>query len=235
MMPSLFIALLLLTPSLAFASLPVKPFTAHYKVYARGIPAGVGVIALRATGNDRYRMSSALHATGLVRLFLHDQIHEQAQGRIVNDRVEPSHYRFQRSGGSKKELNQYTFHWRREQVIARHDNHEITLKLSPRVVDPLSLYLQVMTDLSRGLRVNRYSLIDDAKLKTYHVRRTGRPVLDTPLGKLRTVRIERHSPGSSRRTVFWFAPAYDYLPVQVSQFKNGTENFRMVIQRVDRS
>ncbi len=172
--PLLTVLLLVLALPVAVASLPVKPFTAHYKVYARGIPAGVGVIALRAAGNDRYRMSSALRATGLVRLFLHDQIHEQARGRIVDDRVEPSHYRFQRSGGSKHELNQYTFQWGRDQVIARHDNHQTTLKLAPRVVDPLSLYLQVMSDLSRGLRVNHYSLIDDAKLKTIS-RQTHRP------------------------------------------------------------
>lgn len=231
---SLLITLLLVSAvPAAAADLPVRPFTAHYKVYARGIPAGAGLIALHAVGNHRYQMRSALRATGLVRLFLHDQIHEQASGRIVGRRVEPASYRFERSGGDKREINQYAFNWRQDLVVARHNNHRRTLKLTSRVVDPLSLYLQVMWDLSRGLQVHRYSLIDDAKLKTYHVRRTGQPTLDTALGQLHTVRIERHSPGSSRRTVLWFAPAYDYLPVRISQYKNGSEILRLVIERVN--
>lgn len=217
----------------ARAGLPIAPFTAHYTVYAKGIPAGAGLIALHAAGDHRYRMDSRLRATGLVRLFLHDVIREQAEGRIADDRVEPLHYRFERSGGSKREINQYTFDWQQDVVQARHNARHTTLKLAPRVVDPLSLYLQVMWDLSRGLRVSRYSLLDDAKLKTYHVRRTGEETLATPLGKLRTVRIERHSPGSRRRTVFWFAPTYDYLPVQISQYKDGSEDLRMLIQQLD--
>ena len=39
--------------------------------------------------------------------------------------------------------------------------------------------------------------------------------LSTPLGSFEALVVERSQPGATRRTTFWFAPAFDFLPVQI--------------------
>lgn len=232
--PLMLAGLLLMLVTTARAELPVQPFEAHYTVYAKGIEAGEGSITLTDAGEGRYRMSSHLRATGLVRLILRDTIAERSEGRVVDANVRPISYRFERSGGSREEINDYDFDWNHGVVRARHNEHRTTLELEPRVADPLSLYLQVMTNLTLGRRVENYRLLDDAELKTYRVEYHGRETLRTPLGELTVLRVSRQRPGSSRRVVFWFAADYDYLPVQITQYKDGSENLRMMIRELQR-
>ena len=117
---------------------------------------------------------------------------------------------------------------------ARHNDQQVALELTSRVLDPLSTYLQVMYDLTRGDTVDRYRLLDETEIKNYQVEYHGRETLDTPLGPLDVLRVSRQRPGSSRRIEFWFAVDYDYLPVQVTQYKDGSENLRMMIRELRR-
>jgi hypothetical protein len=91
-----------------------------------------------------------------------------------------------------------------------------------------------MHNLTRGETANRYGLLDETEIRNYQIDYHGRETLDTPLGKLDVLRVSRQRPGSSRRIEFWFAVDYDYLPVQVTQYKDGSENLRMMIRELRR-
>lgn len=221
------------TATAAFAELPVTPFEAHYRVYAKGVPAGEGAIILHNTGADRYRMESRVRATGLARLILRDEISEQVEGR-VGEQVEPLHYRFRRTGGSREEHTEYRFDWTNGHVAAEHNGNRAELALAPRVLDPLSTYLQAMWDLKAERRIEEYQLLDDTRIRAYRVEYQGVETLSTSLGDLRTVRVFRQRPGSSRAVVFWFASDHDYIPVQVIQYRDGSENLRMELRELRR-
>ncbi|MDX1606905.1 MAG: DUF3108 domain-containing protein [Candidatus Competibacterales bacterium] len=229
------LTLLLLPLALpALAELPVRPFEAHYTVYARGFEVGTGLIALEATGGSGYRMRSALEATGLAELLFDDTIREQVEGRVNGRTIRPQDYRFERRGGDETEITEYRFDWSRGQVEALHNGRRAVLELAPRTIDPLSIYLQVMTDLSQGRRPDRFELLDELERKQYRVDYADRGMLDTALGAHEVLRVVRQRPGSSRRVEFWFAPALDYLPLQITQYKNDSENLRMSIAALRR-
>lgn len=218
----------------ALAASPVQSFEAHYTVYAKGIKGGEGLIRLELPGDDRYRMQSRVRATGLVGLIFRDTIEERVEGRLNGISVLPSDYRFERTGGSREELTEYRFDWNAGTVQARHNDRQAVLELNARTLDPLSTYLQVMYDLIHGETADRYRLLDETEVRSYGVAYHGRETLDTPLGVLDVLRVSRQRPGSSRRIEFWFAPAYDYLPVQIIQYKDGSENLRMMIRELRR-
>ena len=230
------LASLLILTSLATAAdgLPVAPFQARYEVYASGFSIGEAVITLTAAAPDAYQMSSDVRPNGLVALLASGRIHEQASGKIHHGAIRPIQYERLLDTGRKSNRMQLYFDWSAAQIQARYNSEQATLPLSPGVVDPLSLQLVVMRDLQRGQVPNQYSLVDKTEIKTYHIRNQGEEMLDTPLGPLRTVRINQYTPGKTRMTTFWVAPEQHYLLVRISQEKNGKEEVRMEIRAVER-
>lgn len=224
---------LLLSAAAAAASLPIPPYQATYQVYGAGIPLGESLVELRDAGDGRYQMRSEVKPTGLASLLVAEQLNEQVSGRFRDGLPLPSRYEQQRNGSKGPSTQRATFDWEDRRVLTEADGQTARHALSARVVDPLSLHLLVMQDLKRGQLPGQYTLVDETELKTYRVNADGEDILDTPLGKLRTIKISRQKPGSNRVTRLWFAPDLDYLLVQIAQTKDGKEVLRMQIKGVE--
>lgn len=212
-------------------SLPVAPFTAYYTVYGKGLPLGEATLSLSDEGGGHYQMSSDVHPTGVAALLVSKELREQVSGRFANGIPQPARYE-QQQRGSDRGTTVLEFDWQQGELQAHSGAAQATLPLAARVVDPLSLHLLVIEDLQQGRQVDSYTLVDETELKTYTVSHDGEKTLETPLGQIKTVQISRQRPGSSRITRLWFAPAYGYLPVQITQYKNGSEDLSMVIARI---
>ena len=218
----------------AVDSLPVAPFQARYEVFGAGFAIGEAVMTLVDAGSGKYQMSSNVRPNGLATLLVSGQIDEKASGDIRDGTVRPARYERQMKTSRKSNAVQLRFDWASGQIQARNDDEQVTLPLSPGVLDPLSLNLTVMWDLQSGRLPSQYTLADKTKLKTYQIQNQGEETLSTPLGKLRTVRVQQSTPGKTRMTTFWFAPELHYLPVRVIQEKDGKEELRMEIRAVER-
>jgi len=218
----------------AVDGLPVAPFQARYAVYASGFAVGEAVVTLTAVGPNGYRMSSDVRPNGLVALLASGRIQEQASGEVHEGAIRPFQYERQLETGKKSSHMQLRFDWLASQVDARHNTDQATLPLTPGLVDPLSLQLRVMADLQRGQVPSQYRLIDKTEIKTYQIRNQGAETLNTPLGAIRTVRINQYTPGKTRMTTFWVAPDQQFLLVQIAQEKDGKEELRMELRAVTR-
>ncbi len=218
----------------AAEGLAIAPFQARYAVYASGFSVGEAVVTLSATGPNGYRMSSDVRPNGLVALLASGRIQEQASGEIHEGKIRPLQYERQLDTGKKSNHMQLRFDWPAGQVEARYNADQATLPLTPGIVDPLSLQLLVMGDLQRGQVPPQYRLIDRTEIKTYQIRNQGEEILNTPLGELRTIRINQYTPGKTRMTTFWVAPDQRFLLVRIAQEKNGKEELRMEIEAVAR-
>lgn len=214
--------------------LPVAPFQARYEVYASGFSVGEAVVTLTAAGPNGYQMSSNVRPNGLVALLASGRIQEQASGQVYEGAIRPLQYERQLDAGKKSSHMQLRFDWPAGQVEARHNADQATLPLAPGMVDPLSLQLLVMGDLQRGQVPPQYRLVDKTEIKTYQIRNQGEETLSTPLGELRTVRINQYTPGKTRMTTFWVAPDRQFLLVRIAQEKDGKEELRMEIRAVAR-
>lgn len=211
-----------------------ESFTATYRVYARGLPVGSGTIALALDADGGYRMRSALAPSGLAALLVSDRVAETASGRLLDRGPRPRRYRYRQTGGERERFAALDFDWRAGTVASLHDGEARTLPLTPRAVDPLSVYLQVMSDLEAGRQVDRFTLIHRNERRDYRVSADGTETLDTPLGPLATRRFTRQRAGSRRRTRFWLAPALGHLPVRIAQYQDDSEDLRMSIVDVER-
>ena len=60
-------------------------------------------------------------------------------------------------------------------------------------------------------------------------RKLGEEVVETPLGSFNTIKMLRHKPGSSRRSVFWCAPDLEFLQVKVEHTeKDGSKTVAVI-------
>lgn len=216
------------------AGSPVQAFRAQYEVYGSGFSIGNAIISLTATGPSAYQMRSEVRPNGLAAVLVSGQIDENVNGEIHDDVVQPLRYERRVQTPKKKQTVQLKFDWAARQLQARDNDQQVTLALTPGIVDPLSLNLRVMLDLQKGRVPTEYTLADETELKAYQIRNEGEETLETPLGKLRSTRISQSKPGKTRITTFWFATDLQYVPVRVVQQKDGKEVLRMELRAVER-
>ena len=212
---------------------PMDSFTARYEVSLAGLTIGESELTLTISSDGRYRMSFNTKPSGIAALLVSDQLTEQVEGTLRQGQPQPVHYRQQRGDKNNEKAVEVDFQWPQGRLLAREGNEQQTLAVQPGTVDPLSLYLQVMTDLQRGRRPAQYTLIDGTDLKTYQISWESEQTLDTPLGSLQSVPASRSKPGSDRVTRLWFAPDLNYLPIRVIQTKGDKEKLKLILQSVE--
>ncbi|MGH8511301.1 MAG: DUF3108 domain-containing protein [Gammaproteobacteria bacterium] len=91
-----------------------------------------------------------------------------------------------------------------------------------------------MRDLAAGKRSFAYQIVDGGEIKHYRFTYLGEEVVDTPLGKIRAVRLERRKEknNSKRSTTFWCAIRWRYLPVRVDTTSKNDRRITALVERV---
>ncbi|MEE4376736.1 MAG: DUF3108 domain-containing protein [Candidatus Competibacteraceae bacterium] len=228
-----FLSLVGVSPSLAVPSgLPIAPFEARYTVYAWGLPVGKSILTLTEIDASRYRMNAEVHAIGIAILLMPEPINIQSEGQWRDGTLTPLQYQYKKGIDRNTADTHLKFDWQRGIIQAHNNDQQVTLLLSERVVDPLSLQLLAMWDLHRGYQPGQYTTVIDAELETYQVKLEGEEIVPTALGNLPALRFSSHKPKGNRVTTLWFTPSLDYLLIQAVQTRKGKEKFRIVIDQV---
>ena len=137
----------------------------------------------------------------------------------------PLSYNYKRSllGITHKEKQQ--FDWQQLTVDYRKDKKQRTIAITPGLLDIITLKLQIRRDLQAGKKTLSYPVISRGKLKTYHYRIVGQELLETKLGSLNSLHIERiHDSDDNRVTEIWLASDWDYLVIKLRHKKHSEDN-----------
>jgi hypothetical protein len=79
----------------------------------------------------------------------------------------------------------------------------------------------------------RYTIADGGRLKTYDMRETGTEVLETALGTLKTLKIQRLRDPDYGEATLWCASALGYLPVKLEHRDRDGMLISMFIQSIE--
>lgn len=117
-------------------------------------------------------------------------------------------------------------------------HHELSMLAN--YLGPVSYQLQLRRDLeayaalpSEALdpaRVFAYKVISRGKIRDYKFEILGEELLDTPLGSLPTLKLQRVRDGGERKTLFWMAPDWEFLVVKIHQSEKDGEQYEMLIK-----
>jgi len=207
----------------------LQEYSARYSLYRNGKLAGKADIKLEQQG-DQWIMSTKGSGThGLARL-LRARDREYVEGHVQDGRFVPQ--RFEHDVTVAGIGNQWTaqFDWEKDIVTVRQDDKSIELALQGEALDGLSLKLEMQRRLRTGDNNLQFLLVDEDEIKLQSFRVLPREMLETSLGCLETIPVERiRSPESTRYTRAWHAPELDYLTVRLEHGKTNGDHMEMRI------
>jgi len=193
-------------------------FRAEYSAEYRGLPVKAKAVReLKRLSDNRFRLTSSAHS-----LFLN--VTETSELEYRNQQLRPLSYSYKRRGLGRKKDEQLEFDWETGQ-LAHSNNYS---PLAEGTLDKLSLQLKLSEDIARLAKSGEpipelsYVIADKDRRKTYRFRVLPEERLETPLGSVRTLPVERVGDKKQRETRFWLALDHDYLLVRALQLKNDS-------------
>ena len=199
----------------ARSNAPISPYSATYSAKFSGLEIEA-VQRLEEVAPGIYRES--LYAKNFL-----GKIDEQSTFSLTDEQLlRPTEYSYIRSvlGRTKTEVQR--FDWQNNTLhYQKNDSHKETV-LHTGQLDMITHRLQLRRDLNAGHRAFSYPVISRGKLKQYEYRVVANEVLETAIGPLATVKVERVvEADSNSQFTAWLARDWEYLIVKLEQKKNG--------------
>jgi len=227
-------AILLLAAAALTTALPAQgemlpdSLSITYSMEYRGIPLGRLEKRLQRNG-DIYTFESRAEPSGLGRLVTSDTVDESGEFEVRDNVVRPLRYSIAQSG-KKGYDRQVSFDWAAGKLVFENSD-KMELPLPAYTQDAGSIVFALML---RGAPTAEQAVhvTDGKRIKQYMIRPDGREKLDTPIGRLETVRIVRERPDRDQSTIIWLAVDRHNLPVKIEKRKKGQAQTTLLIDSV---
>jgi len=131
-------------------------------------------------------------------------------------------YEYNQKSIGKKKHARLKFDW--TQLSVHHQSKEPAgeYDIPSNTLDKLNYQLKLRQDLAANRSLPSYAVADRHHLKNYDFKVVGEEVLETPLGKLNALQIQRvRAADAKRQTTIWLAMDWDYLLVKIKQVEKG--------------
>ena len=211
----------------------ISPYEARYSVYRNGKLSGTVDVSLEM-GEQRWSIESLGHGThGLARTLLASD-HERVSGSIVEGAFRPDQYIRRTTISGIDRSWAAAFDW--EALVLRiADGGEEILQigLPERALDPLSLKLEMRRRLAHPDPDLRFLMVEEDEIEEQTFRIMETEWLETSLGCLETVPVEKIRANSKRYTRAWHAPALGHTEVRMEHGKIGGNHLEMRIAELE--
>lgn len=216
---------------LASESNITRPFTAEYHVFRNDSKIGERVHRLHTQENG-YVFEAHMHTTGLAALLKSGEIIERSHWLLSNNHVQPQVYEYIDSNDDSR-ATKLQFDWPQQRVTNNVGDNQWAMDIPAGAQDKFGYMLALMKDLQQGNTAPVYQIADGGLMKTYRFVPKGKVVLDTTVGKLETIKLQRVRLGKKNSQLFiWCAPSLGYLPVKIERQKKDTV-YTMLIQKIE--
>lgn len=219
---------LLIAPVSVQAAVP--EFSAVY-VFERGrMTVGETRMQLEHTRDGIYRYTSVSEAKGFISLFVNDVIREESIYQDDGRQLAPISYTYRHEGSKKNRDEQIAYDWIDGVASIDYRGHKSQAELTTGTIDMFLLQIALMNDIRDNSIDKSYRVIDNGRVKTFHLRSDKLETINTPAGKFEAVRIEHANKNQDKRLRLWLARDLNYLPVRIEQEKRNEETLRLSLK-----
>jgi hypothetical protein len=131
-----------------------------------------------------------------------------------------------------------------EKLVVNHDLNSAVYTRKKKIrelhnvanyLGPVSYQLQLRHDLKTitntvDSRPPTYQVMSRGRVKDYIFEVLGEELLDTGVGRLKTLKVQRVRDDSKRQTVLWMAPDWGFLIVKIWQKDSDGEDYEMLLE-----
>lgn len=215
--------------------LPPTPYEATYQARSRGLTTDA-YRYLRVEEDGVYEVSHGLSLSVLGATLI--RVEETSQFLWRDHGAMPLWYSYEQ-GGVRRRHEKVTFDWIAQQAEVDTDRGDYQIPVSAGVLDNLSFSTQMSAELqSRRTdppiavdEVLTFQIVDRDEIDIHDYRVTSYETIDTLMGPLNTVKLERiRAPESRRKTEIWLAPAYEYVLAKLVQTESNGSQTELVLK-----
>lgn len=212
----------------------LAPFVAEYDVRYGSVSVGTSRTELRrAPEPGRWQIESLSEASGLARLVASSTLSQRSTFEIDGASIRPLSYRFDdgtRRTGRDVSLD---FDWRGARVRGTAEDEAVDLPAAAGLQDAASIQALVLLRLRAAAEPGIVAMIEKDYVKHYRYTLLRRERIQTALGALDTLVYRSAREGSTRETIFWYAPSLGHAMVQAEQRRDGKRAFQTYIRRYE--
>lgn len=223
---------LLAWPPPAAAADALRPYSAVYSIYRDGKLSGKAEVELLRQGREYVVRSESRGTHGLARI-LAARDSESTALALDEGRFRPILYLRRTRVAGIDDRWRVSFDWTERVVSIRHDRGTpLQLPMNGDALDPLSLKLAIRQRLDEPLGEMRFFMVEEDEIDEQRFRVLPREWMETSLGCLATVPVEKIREGSKRYTRAWHAPELGYIEVRLEHGKTGGAHMEMRISEL---
>ncbi len=210
------------------------PYRARYQVSRNGDTLGQAVVTLSREG-AAWRLRSETHGTEGLAALARVEIVEESNFRIAQGRPETMRYSYRQKAAWKNRQRNVTVDANAGTIVSTDKDRTHRFGYRPAVVDRQLVTLALSMDLARGALGDLvYRVVDRDELEEERYRVGARETIDSPVGKLRTIRVIRLRATPGRTTESWLAVDRGFVPVRIVQSEPGGESFELKLLALKR-
>ncbi|MEO8002177.1 MAG: DUF3108 domain-containing protein [Arenimonas sp.] len=220
-------------PMAATSSYQAKAFMANYVVFRNGKDLGTATIKFGEVGNGRWELVTNTIGTGIAAI-AGVEVNERSLIRWNEGRPETLDYRFNQKAGWKDKQRSISVNAQNKTIVSQDKENTYTLKYLPGVLDRHAITVAIMQDLSQGKRGDlTYPVADRDELNTHLYRLVGNEKMDTQLGLLESVKVQRiRENANGKTTTLWLAPNKQFIPLRIEQKEGNGDVIEMRISKI---
>lgn len=234
--PGVWFAGIVLATAQAVSAAPPAAYAAQYGFSRYGMTGGQATQRLTYPDPAHYRLEVSLRPTGVAALFTSESIDEVSTGTVAADgTLIPQRYTHARRGGRDRARD-----FRFDHAAGR--LRELTGAIPERPLpsglrDDLTQLEALRQALAAGAKTFEVPVLYAGKGRldryAYAVGGPG-PSVDTPVGRVETLRVTRTDARDRYRLELWCAPALDFLPVRMERYRGGKFEATMTLTGYER-
>lgn len=174
------------------------------------------------TGGGRYRLESAIEATGVVALFVPGRIVQRSEGWLDGSGLRPEHYRLTRGQRAPQRAH---FDWPAQRLQLGTGAHP----LMPQAQDLLSFPFHLALTARADEGDFDLWVTDGRRFRDYRFRMLGETVLELGERRLATLHLRGERPGTPALDV-WLLPERGGVPVKVGTLDDQGRRLTLVLE-----
>ena len=207
----------------------MKPFSASYTADWSSLPfSGSAERSLTSTGNHQWQLS--FNASMMVASITEKSTFDYSSGQF-----RPQSYSYNRGGlGSSKKDAELSFDWKTKRIVNKSTSQPIAVPLDAKLLDKSTYQMALQADVADGHKTMTYKVLDGDKVDTYHFKVLSEEAVDTKVGKLKAIKVERIRDAkdeAKRQTTLWLAKNWNYMLIALTQEEKGGKHYRIVLEK----
>jgi hypothetical protein len=210
---------------------PIDPFVLKLQVSRNGTMLGVNNVELKQSKPGVWDFSGAIIGTDGLAMLAGATVKERSLLTAPKGELELYSSFLETKVAWRRDVKTITLENGRTSYLYKDHKKSVAVPYQPGLLDQHSVTLALISDLQAGKGPTfKYQTIVKGKIEPYTFRIVENQTIETALGRLDTVKVERvRQTANGKSTLIWFAKTKNFLPVKFQELNAEGDSIDMKI------